>query len=198
MGLVVMLKLPPLRVRVLPFLLMPPDNVRVPLPMLLMVSLVPVVAVMALPKVALPPVYCRVPPARVTEPNSPRGWAAVAAPTALTLNTPALIAVRPPNVLMPVRVSVPVPVLVKASVPVVFWIIPPNVLVALLLPTVSIGVPPATVSTVPPPDKPLMVSLKVFRSRMPVTLMLPLPLPSGMTLLAPNCNMPALMMVSPV
>ena len=37
----------------------------------------------------------------------------------------------------------------------------------LLLPTVKMGVPPATVSTVPVPKRPLMAALYVFRSNVP-------------------------------
>ena len=48
-----------------------------------------------------------------------------------------------------------------------FWIVPPNVLEPLLLPTVKMGVPPATVSTVPVPKRPLMAALYVFRSNVP-------------------------------
>src|SRR5260221_265011 len=43
---------------------------------------------------------------------------------------------------------------------------PAKVLVALAFPTAKVGVPPATVSTTPSPDKPLIVSLLPFRSKM--------------------------------
>ena len=94
--------------------------------------------------------------------------------------------------------SVPVPVLVSASVPVVFWIAPEKLPEALPAPTVSVGVPPpATLSITPAPLRPLIVSLKVFRSSVPATLRLPLPVPSGMTLAAPSCSVPPVTVVSP-
>ena len=99
----------------------------------------------------------------------------------------------------PDSVSVPVPVLVSASVPVVFCTTPVKPLLALFPPTVSVEVPPATVSTVPAPLSPLIVSLKVFRSSVPVTLTLPLPAPSGITPAAPSLSMPKLLtVVSPL
>ena len=77
----------------------------------------------------------------------------------------------------PERVSVPVPVLVRASVPAVFLITPEKVLVALLSPTVNVGVP-LTPSTVPLPEIPLMVSLKPAILNVPELMMrLPLPAP---------------------
>ena len=75
--------------------------------------------------------------------------------------------------------------------------VPLKVLVWSLAPTVRVGDPPAKVSTVPLPLKPLIVSLKVFKSSVPAMLTLPLPAPPGMTLAAPSCSVPALMVVSP-
>src|SRR5262245_1147067 len=74
---------------------------------------------------------------------------------------------------------------------------PENVLVALLPPTVNVAEPAAVLSTVPPPDNPLIVSLPPFRSSVPVTLTLPLPTPSGMTPDAPSLSVPALIVVLP-
>ena len=71
----------------------------------------------------------------------------------------------------------PEPVFVRASVPVVFLMTPENVLVALLSPTVKVGVP-LNPSTVPLPESPLMVSLKPAILRVPESMMrLPLPAP---------------------
>ena len=55
-----------------------------------------------------------------------------------------------------------------------------------MAPTVRVGVPPATVSTAPAPLKLLIDSEKVFRSSVPSTATLPLPLPSGITFAAPS------------
>ena len=74
---------------------------------------------------------------------------------------------------------------------------PVKLLVALLLPTVSVGVPATKLSTVPAPVNPLMVSLNPFRSSTPATLTLPLPAPSGITPAAPSLSVPALTVVSP-
>ena len=100
--------------------------------------------------------------------------------------------------LAPDSVSVPVPILVSASVPRVFWITPVKLLVALLLPTVSVGTPPDKLSTVPAPLRPLMVSLKPFRSSVPATATLPLATPSGNTPVAPNLSVPVVTVVSPL
>ena len=81
--------------------------------------------------------------------------------------------------------------------PALLRITPAKLLLALPLPTVSVGVPPDTVSTVPAPVKPLIVSLKPFRSSVPVTLRLPLPTPSGITPAAPSLSVPAATVVSP-
>ena len=71
---------------------------------------------------------------------------------------------------------------------------PLNEPLALLLPTVRVDAAFTNVSTVPAPFKPLIVSLKPFMLSVAPTLRvtLPLPTPSGMTLLAPNCNVPPL------
>ena len=53
----------------------------------------------------------------------------------------------------------PVPILFNDSVPAVFWIVPLNALVALLPPTVNVGVPAMVLSTVPLPFSPLTVRL---------------------------------------
>ena len=98
----------------------------------------------------------------------------------------------------PDSVSVPVPVLVSASVPVLLRITPLKTLLALLPPTVRADVPPDTVSTVPAPVRPLIVSLKPFRSSVPASAKLPLPVPSGKASLAPSLSMPALTVVSPL
>ena len=81
--------------------------------------------------------------------------------------------------MLPERVKVPVPIFVNASEPVVFLITPENVLVALLPPTVKMGVP-LTPSSVPLPESPLIVSLKPPILKVPELMMrLPLPAPSA-------------------
>ena len=99
---------------------------------------------------------------------------------------------------VPERVSVPEPVLVKAKVPAVFLITPLNELVALLLPTVNIGVPPATVSTVPAPLRPFIVSLEYYSNRVCPLHSHYLPDPSGILFAAPSLSMPAAMVLSPL
>ena len=98
----------------------------------------------------------------------------------------------------PDSVSVPVPVLVNDSVPRESVITPAKLLVALLPPTVSVGDPPTSVSTVPAPLRPLIVSLNPFRSSVPATLTLPLAAPSGITPAAPSLSVPTLTVVSPL
>ncbi len=55
----------------------------------------------------------------------------------------------------------PLPIFCRANAPALFRIVPPKVLVALLLPTVSVGLPPATVSTVPLPERLLVAGHSV-------------------------------------
>ena len=98
----------------------------------------------------------------------------------------------------PLSVSVPAPSLVRASVPVVFCKTPVKLPPASLLPTVSVTAPATVVSTTPAPDRPLIVSLKPFRSSVPANATLPLPTPSGITPAAPSLSMPALTVVSPL
>jgi len=87
---------------------------------------------------------------------------------------------------VPESVSVPLPVLISARVPAVFLITPEKVLVALLSPTVKVGVP-LMPSTIPVPERPLMVSLKPPMLNLPfVTIKLPLPMPLGIWLAAPS------------
>ena len=74
-------------------------------------------------------------------------------PTLPSTRVPLLIVVAPVYVFAPERSSVPLPTFCRASAPALFWIVPPNVLVALLLPTVKVGVPPARVSIVPLPER---------------------------------------------
>ena len=75
----------------------------------------------------------------------------------------------------------------SAVEPAVFWITPENVLVALLSPTVSVGVPPVP-STVPAPESPLIVSLNPPRESRPARLTLPNPGPFGTWLAAPSAS----------
>ena len=81
--------------------------------------------------------------------------------------------------MVPLRVSVPVPILVSASVPEVLTIGPEKVLVALLSPTVKVGVPLTPLSTVPLPERPLMVSLLPPMFKVPLSATLPAVLPFG-------------------
>ena len=97
----------------------------------------------------------------------------------------------------PLKLSVPAPVLLRASVPAVFCSRPVKLPPASLLPTVSVTAPATVVSTTPAPDRPLIVSLKPFRSSVPATATLPLPAPSGITPAAPSLSMPALTVVLP-
>ena len=82
--------------------------------------------------------------------------------------------------------------------PALFWITPLKTLVALLPPTVSVDAPPDSLSTVPAPVSPLIVSLKPFRSSVPATATLPLPVPSGSTPAAPSLRVPEATVVSPL
>ena len=98
----------------------------------------------------------------------------------------------------PLKVRVPAPVLLRARVPAVFCSRPEKLLVWSLLPTVSVTVPAAVVSTTPAPDRPLMVSPKPFRSSVPAIATLPLPTPSGITPAAPSWSVPPLTVVVPL
>ena len=71
------------------------------------------------------------------------------------------------------------PILTSANVPAVFLITPENVRpVALLSPIVRVGVP-LTPSTVPDPERPLMVSLLPFKLSVPLTATFPAVAPLG-------------------
>ena len=61
----------------------------------------------------------------------------------------------------------PLPTFCRADAPALFWIVPPNVVETVLLPTVKVGVPPARVSIVPLPERLPTVALYVFRSNVP-------------------------------
>ena len=143
------------------------------------------------------------PPATPETSNSAPAATAMFALASVT-EAPLKASVPPPTVVVPVKVfapvnvRIPLPVLVNASEPAVFWMTPPKLLETLLLPTVSSGLPPATVSITPAPLKPLTVSLNVFKSSVALTETLPLPAPSGMTLPAPSRSTPALARVSPL
>ena len=67
---------------------------------------------------------------------------------------------------------------------------------ALLLPTVSVGLPPATVSTVPLPERLLTMRLIVFRSRAPLALSATAE-PVGRPEADPSCKTPLLTVVPP-
>jgi len=98
---------------------------------------------------------------------------------------------------VPLSVRTPVPVLVKASVPLLFWMLPANTLVALPLPTVNVGVPPPELSTVPLPLRPSIVSLNPPISSVPLSVTLPAPATSVISL-PPACfSVPALIVVAP-
>src|SRR6185312_13340815 len=106
--------------------------------------------------------------------------------------------VAPAKVLLPPSVSVPAPALVNANVPAVFWMTPENVELEPLLPIVNVGVLPATVSTVPLPDRPLRTALLAFKSSVPPTVTSPLPAPEGMALATPRRRVPLLTTVLPL
>ena len=90
--------------------------------------------------------------------------------------------------------SVPLPFFVRLRVPAVFLIKPENVLVALLSPTVKVGVP-LTPSIVPLPERPLMVSLKPARLKVPLFVKLPLPAPLEIWSAAPSARVPEVSIV---
>ena len=93
----------------------------------------------------------------------------------------------------------PVPILASASVPPVLTIGPVRLSpVALLLPMVKVGAP-VTASTVPAPDRPLIVSLKPLSFSDPESTKLPAVAPSGIWLFAPRARTPLVpaMLVAP-
>ena len=114
-----------------------------------------------------------------------------------TSSTPALTVVVPPYVLAPDNVSVPVPVLVSATVPLPFCMTPENVVELLLPPAVSTTAPAAPLVTVPAPAREPIASLNPRRSKIapPDTVTA---LPEGTALVAPSCRVPAPMVVAPV
>ena len=75
--------------------------------------------------------------------------------------------------------------------------IPLNVPLSPLAPTVSVGAPPATVSTVPLPTRALRVSLFPFRSKVPLLVTSPPTVPPGRALATPSCSVPEAMVVPP-
>ena len=90
----------------------------------------------------------------------------------------------------------PEPILETATEPPVFLIIPEKVPLRLLSPTVKTELPaPAPLSTVPEPERPLMVMLFPFRSSVPSTATSPLPTPLGIAFELPTRKVPALMVV---
>ena len=68
-------------------------------------------------------------------------------------------------------------------------------LTALLLPTVKVGVPPATLVTEPVPQRPFSVALRPFKSSVPLTVTLPAAASVGRAAGAANCNVAALLTV---
>src|SRR6185295_3588125 len=107
---------------------------------------------------------------------------------------PTEIVVPPLYVLAPVTVSICVPTFVRATVAEPFEMTPENVLGALLS-TVKTGVPDELDVTLPAPDRFLTVWLYPFRSSVPVTVIVPLPI----ALLPPTFKVfPELMVVVPL
>ena len=93
----------------------------------------------------------------------------------------------------------PVPVFVSAMMPVVFWMTPENVLLALPAPTSSVYVPvPERLSIVPAPESAPTSRLKPCRSRRPplATVVAPVLAPSAKVL--PSCRVPLPTVVPPL
>ena len=97
--------------------------------------------------VMAPPLVLPIVPPEIVKAPLPRAEAL------LRLSCPAESVVPPLYVSEPPRASVPVPVFVRAIAPVVFWMAPENVPLALPLPTVSVYVlDPERLLMVPAPE----------------------------------------------
>ena len=108
-----------------------------------------------------------------------------------------LLVVPPPWVFVPVRVRPPAPDLSRATVPLVFRMVPLKTLVVPSMPTVRVAAPPADVlSTMPPPFKPLMSCDVPFRSSVPFNIRSPAVNPLESTLGASVFRVP-MTVVSP-
>ena len=111
------------------------------------------------------------------------------------ISVPPLTTVLPLYVFGPVRVSEPLPVFCNPISPVVFWIVPLKVLVALLLPTVRVYMPlPLALSIVPLPHSPLTEGWLPLSKSRPLTVRSPLP----RALVLPRTSVPWPTVVLPV
>jgi hypothetical protein len=93
-------------------------------------------------------------------------------------SVPCCTVVGPEYVLVDASVCTPEPIFTSESTPAALPIAPEKVAEASPSPTVSVGVP-LSPSTLPEPDRPLIVSLKPPSLKLPSTLTLPLPVPLG-------------------